>query len=483
MRKRAAGMNARRSFELLVCVACAVLACARAGAYQIFTDTFDRASLGADYTTYGAGVSSIVNNKLRLDAAGVAAWGTSGVSTSASLFANDFTAGSFLKVDLNYYQLTRSGVNMGTNDMLYYRYYDSSGGATYTQGRSGFWNNGANTQGGSSQLSQSVDRKFAVLYLGDRLNNGQRTVLTFVQGPSNDVNDGTKWRYNTTFTSAYLDLPAGKVAKLGLQHGAAIASSDHTHYVDMDNLVVYNREIEAGGTAAIKSGLFLAYSQDFSAPLGSEWSFVNSDTQIQVTGGQLRVQTDLGANGGWDSAYANLNLTQMLNGRGLLPGEYVEVTTRREQNNGRTGYSLFGEQIRCQSLSGNQPLSVYLSANQTFGGDQGTADIGISPASFNWNAFRTLGMRLDYADGDFAVASFYVDGQYATSYLFDTLATSLNVFGLFGQANGNVSALQTLTFDDLRVYTLYDPAGIPEPASVALLALGLASLARRRRGR
>jgi len=320
-----------------------------------------------------------------------------------------------------------------------------------------------------------VDRKSAVLYLGDRLNNGRRTVLTFVQGPSADVGDGTKWRYNTQFTSAYLDQPSGRSATLRLQHGATIPSSDHTHYVDMDNLVVYNRELEAGGTGDIKAGLSLAYSEDFGSTLGTEWTLSTSaDTEALVTSGQLRIRTDLSANGGWESARAKLDLTQAL-GRGLLPGEYVEVTTRREQNNGRTGFEFFGEQIRGQASGGNQPLSAYLSANQTFGGDQGVMDIAISPASFNWNAFRTLGMRLDYADGDFAVASFYVDGQYATSWLFDTPATALDVLGLFGQANGSVSALQTLTFDNLSVYTVQTDV-IPEPSTLLIWSL-LAGLA------
>lgn len=70
--------------------------------------------------------------------------------------------------------------------------------------------------------------------------------------------------------------------------------------------------------------------------------------------------------------------------------------------------------------------------------------------SFDWNTAHTLGVRFDSADGYRTTFSYYLDGQYARSWLINTANKTLDKIGFYAQSK---TADAIMEFDDLKVYT------------------------------
>ncbi len=68
---------------------------------------------------------------------------------------------------------------------------------------------------------------------------------------------------------------------------------------------------------------------------------------------------------------------------------------------------------------------------------------------FDWTKEHRLGVRLDSADGHFATYSYFVDDQYAGSWLIKVGHKTLDKFGVFAQTRTNGS---TMEFTNLKIY-------------------------------
>ena len=75
-----------------------------------------------------------------------------------------------------------------------------------------------------------------------------------------------------------------------------------------------------------------------------------------------------------------------------------------------------------------------------------------NPLTYNWDTTHTLGVRLDTADGTFATASFYIDGNYSGSWLYPTALKTLDSFSLFAQSNVLNSSFQ---FGNVQVFAAH----------------------------
>jgi len=71
------------------------------------------------------------------------------------------------------------------------------------------------------------------------------------------------------------------------------------------------------------------------------------------------------------------------------------------------------------------------------------------PVAFDWNTLHTLGVRFDSADGHRTTFSYYLDGQYAGSWLINTPNESLDKIGVFAQSKTGGAALE---FSHLKVF-------------------------------
>jgi len=72
------------------------------------------------------------------------------------------------------------------------------------------------------------------------------------------------------------------------------------------------------------------------------------------------------------------------------------------------------------------------------------------PVAFDWNKPHIVGLRFDSADGRRATFSYYLDGQYAGSWLVATSNTTLDKIGVYAQSKTSGAAFE---FGDLRVYS------------------------------
>jgi hypothetical protein len=190
--------------------------------------------------------------------------------------------------------------------------------------------------------------------------------------------------------------------------------------------------------------------------------------EIELANSQARLRTT-GSGNVWGRAILDLTDPNAL-GFGLRPGEFLEFDLRRAQSGGNIGWWRPG--------GGNSrvdPSGLQIWADR-FGTDQGSTWNTLSPAgvSFDPDQWLTLGIRLDYADGAHQVVSYYVDGDYAGSWLYPTSATSLDQVALFAQDSASG---RSFLFDNVRVWAS------PEPGTMVLLGAGLAALARRKRRR
>jgi hypothetical protein len=71
------------------------------------------------------------------------------------------------------------------------------------------------------------------------------------------------------------------------------------------------------------------------------------------------------------------------------------------------------------------------------------------PVKFNWNEPRVIGVRFDSADGRRATFSYYLDGQYAGSWLVATPNKTLDKIGIYAQSKTSGA---TFEFAGLKVY-------------------------------
>jgi len=431
-----------------------------------FFDDFDRADLGPNYAVEGPAGSSvgIVANKLQVQIPGTqgANWSGAGATTVPALFSTAFTPGSFFQADIGMAKDASSpyrvGGSLGVNDVQY-SYPHSDPGGPVAQNQSGYFEVNAHRDGtGSAQITYKLERSYTVLYLGDPDGDGKNSAAVYI-----------KHQYNTTFESAVID-HVGPTASLLIQKSGVTGDTPLATY---DNLRLFNRELPDGGApaAGMKDSLVLSYEETFETSLGDPWSLELSGSggpsgDITVGSGELRLRADTAANGGWDLAYATLDLTHdSALGRGLAVGEFVEVDLRRGQERGLVGVRLLGRTLRSGTMDAmDGALSEYMAGSALFGDDQAAGPRNLSPNVYDWDTERTLGVSLDYADGTFAVVSLFVDDAYAASHLIETTATTLDSFSLHVQAD-NDTALEEAFFDDLRIYT------IPEPTSGATALL------------
>jgi hypothetical protein len=215
--------------------------------------------------------------------------------------------------------------------------------------------------------------------------------------------------------------------------------------------------------AAAKAGLTQVFQDDFQRPdgtnLGPGWSATQHYGVVnkQIVQHRLRFDIPNGHDIPWGSATLDLDDHAVL-GHGLRVGDYFEVTLHRLGSAGSLGVELFdSDQLRVGSdiTAGASPLLAW----------NGTTWVPISsgpgqPVAFDWNTPHTLGVRFDSADGHHTAFSYYLDGQYAGSWLINTPNTALGKIGVFAQTKTGGAAFE---FSDLKVFAhlLIDSPALP----------------------
>ncbi|MGO8699660.1 MAG: hypothetical protein ACLQVY_18325 [Limisphaerales bacterium] len=208
------------------------------------------------------------------------------------------------------------------------------------------------------------------------------------------------------------------------------------------------------GTAqAIKAKLSEAFREGFPRPdgkdLGTGWTQAAHYGVVheQLAGHRLRFEVPDGHDIPWGSATLDLDNRAIL-GHGLNVGDYFEVTLRRLSEEGGLGIELFdSDQLRVGSdlQSGPSPLKAW----------NGTTWVAVAfddhgqPVAFDWNKRHTVGVRFDSADGYRSTFSYYLDGNYAGSWLISTTHKTLDRIGVYVQSKTAGAAFEC---EDLRVY-------------------------------
>ncbi|HEV2328221.1 MAG TPA: hypothetical protein VGY56_05460 [Verrucomicrobiae bacterium] len=205
---------------------------------------------------------------------------------------------------------------------------------------------------------------------------------------------------------------------------------------------------------AVKSGLILAFTERFNAPVGGDlgvgwtraahYGLVNE----QISHHRLYFEIPSGHDIPWGSATLDLTNSYIL-GHGLRPGDYFEVTLRRQSQEGSLGVELFdSDQLRVGS-----DLVRGASALMAWNGITWVPiafDKKSAPLEFDWNARHTIGVRFDSADGHRANFSYYLDGRYVGSWPVNRPETLLDKIGVYTQSK---TANAKFEFHDLKVYT------------------------------
>jgi autotransporter-associated beta strand protein len=211
---------------------------------------------------------------------------------------------------------------------------------------------------------------------------------------------------------------------------------------------------KANNAGAVRAGVKLAYASKFTAPgatLGPEWSTNNAGGNMSVaaTNGAVTMQVT-GNAANFPAGLATLNIDTVA-GRGLNPGEYIELNLQRNNANGFVGVQVFGENHGSGSTAGSQPFDVFVPTTAVNAWLPVSFASDGSHPSYNWDTQATLGIRLDAADGHFATVSYYINGNYAGSWEYPTTSTKLDNISLFAQS-GVLNS--TFTFNNVAVYTV-----------------------------
>ena len=446
--------------RFVVGLALGVLFVAPAWADTLFTDNFDAAnqplsSYSSNYVVGDNIAATIVNGRLRVaEAAGYPSNNQRGVDTISGLIGTS-GPGTVVMADVKASE-TNFNLFLKVGGAVAYRNY---------LGRSGYWdgNLGRWELTGSNQVTAGAERHYAVLYVGNR------SAHLFVDR-----------QYNGTLTDPGGDRqdvgPGGDVVNLRIQ-SPVVNTSVHAEYDNFAALTLdYN---SAGAATAVKGGLVQAFADDFSrSELGAGWSEGHSalgNINVGLANQRVEMRVTDGTSNPW--ALATLDLTDPgILGRGLQVGEMIQFDLRRNQAGGSIGLKpAWGGNHGFLNSSGDSAFSVW---TDNFGTDQGSGWRTITPGqTFDPDAWQTMAARLDYADGETAVLSYYIDENYVGSWLYGATGPTMDAFSFFAQ-NGGYDT--TFWFDNLAIFTL-PPDIVPEPCSLLLLGLGGASLIRYRR--
>ncbi len=171
------------------------------------------------------------------------------------------------------------------------------------------------------------------------------------------------------------------------------------------NQIMNSDPSKANAAGITRAGVKLAYASKFAASgatFGPEWTTSNSggNMAVSVSGGQVQMTVAANASS-FPVGLATLNIDAVA-GRGLNPGEFLEFNLQRQNGNGFVGIQAFGANHGSGSGAGSQPLDVFSLGTWT--------PFSINPTNaanvaYNWDTNATLGVRLDSADGHFAVVS------------------------------------------------------------------------------
>jgi len=204
---------------------------------------------------------------------------------------------------------------------------------------------------------------------------------------------------------------------------------------------------------AIKSKLKLAFTENFNRQdgtnIGTAWSEAAHYGVVnrRIAQHQLRFEIPDGHDIPWGSTTLDLKNSAIV-GHGLEPGDYFEVTARRLSQEGDLGIELFdSDQLRVGGdlRPGPSPLKAW----------NGMTWVPVSfddrgqPVSYDWSTAHTVGVRFDYADGHRTTFSYYIDGQYAGSWLINTANKTLDKIGFYAQSK---TAGAVMEFENLKVY-------------------------------
>ena len=391
------------------------------GADIIYTDDFDAAdqplsSYSSDYQVASGINADILNNRLRVSTnASYPNYSQRGVRTLSGLIGTP-GPGSLLKGNINQNWPPNFNCFLKLGGNIAYR-ASANGNA--------FWDNVWN-YAGSSQVYAGGNNQFAVLYVGGP--GDSRTAHTFVQK-----------QYNASFTDD-LDLYGQQVGPTGDQMHMHIQgpASNSSVWCEYDNLTAFKLSDNGPGAVA----------DDFNRPdtgdIGPAWSEFVANGAVNI--GIVRDRVEIArVDSGTPFGRAMLDLTHAdAIGRGLEVGEMIEWDMQRLQNRGNLGFNLFGPNHAFTSTSSG--LNVW---GDRYGTDQGSTWNRISPALLNHdpNAVIEMALRLDHADGEQALVSFYAEGDYLGSWLYDTAATTIDRFGFMGHSS---TVGDTFVLDNIR---------------------------------
>ena len=210
---------------------------------------------------------------------------------------------------------------------------------------------------------------------------------------------------------------------------------------------------QQANAAAIKSEARPVFGERFDRPdgpeLGAGWTEASHYGVVNERLAQHRLRMEIpdGRDIPWGSATLDL-ANPLILGHGLKPGDYFEITLHRLSKEGSLGVELFdSDQLRVGGdlTSGPSALKAW---NGVTWVTVAFDDLG-QPVSYDWNSPHVLGVRFAYANGFQATFSYYLDGNYAGSWLVNTPNQTLDKIGVYVQSKTPGAAFE---FQDLQVY-------------------------------
>ena len=401
----------------------------------IYTQNFTGAdgTLPAGWMIWGTNGSAakieIRNNALYVDVDG-AMQNLVGVSTPW-LLPTTPTDGAFLKADyLQSTNLTGSWIQFPGPYAVKY-----ISAVTGTNGQQGYWNGAVEPRGGATNVPCGTWTALTKLDVGRGPDGvGVKGVLNFINK-----------KFNVAFWDNNVEELERNIQITVQKDMAPRTTNDNAGF---DNVVAY-----APATIDFTNTVLWAplYSQEFDSPtLGPEWTLESQATvdkyncavaqdlsRLEVT-----VNTSAPANWSWVTAWIAFTNANAL-GRPLRVGEYVEAGMTRT-NGARAGLQVFGAMLRpsATAYGTDDYICYYLGAANKYGSPQFDGEERLTADMYDWDKpdgeWNRMGLRLDYADGDFMVVSIFMDRKYATSWLFSTTETNLSSVGLHVQGDSSV---------------------------------------------